>query len=252
MIITKRQFMLGVLAAALPIPAWAASQIYVLGKTKITIGVYQQGSGPIYFAPHDNENTCVAAARAVIAAHGGRLIELKHKGTRNVSFELGGQHYTVDPNRIFTVAGIKATLAKLGKYSGEAEREVAKFALAVLAALNIVGMRSGFVVALHNNSAGSYSVETYAPGGAQSGETDRIFVSPNKSPDDFFFVTELEIFNYLAKKGYNVVLQGIGRLTDDGSLSVFCGQRGIPYANVEAQEGHLHEQTEMIKILTER
>jgi hypothetical protein len=35
-------------------------------------------------------------------------------------------------------------------------------------------------------------------------------------------------------------------MTDDGSLSVYCGKLGIPYVNVEAQHGHLVRQLKML------
>ena len=38
-------------------------------------------------------------------------------------------------------------------------------------------------------------------------------------------------------------------MTDDGSLSVYCGMKKIPYINVEAQRGHLQEQIAMLKEL---
>ena len=33
---------------------------------------------------------------------------------------------------------------------------------------------------------------------------------------------------------------------NDGSLSVYCGLKGIPYANVEAEDGHVEEQISLI------
>jgi hypothetical protein len=35
-------------------------------------------------------------------------------------------------------------------------------------------------------------------------------------------------------------------MTDDGSLSVYCAQLGIPYVNVEAQHGHIWRQLYML------
>jgi D-alanyl-D-alanine dipeptidase len=47
----------------------------------------------------------------------------------------------------------------------------------------------------------------------------------------------------------NVVLQDNRQVTDDGSLSVYCGKWGIPYVNVEAQHEHLEQQLQMLKVL---
>jgi len=64
--------------------------------------------------------------------------------------------------------------------------------------------------------------------------------------DDFYFVTDPLIFQILSSGRYHVVLQAEETLTDDGSLSVYCAQLGIPYINVEAQHKHLVRQTKML------
>ena len=51
----------------------------------------------------------------------------------------------------------------------------------------------------------------------------------------------------MSSEGHNVVLQDNDKVTDDGSLSVLAGRAGIPYINVEAEDGHLQQQVEMIK-----
>ena len=46
-----------------------------------------------------------------------------------------------------------------------------------------------------------------------------------------------------------MILQDNENCIDDGSLSVYCGKRNIPYANVEAEDGHLTEQIFLISEL---
>jgi hypothetical protein len=69
--------------------------------------------------------------------------------------------------------------------------------------------------------------------------------------DDFFFVTDKNIFKFLKEKNQNVALQDNVNVTDDGSLSVYCGKNKIPYINVESEHGHFREQTRMLEILQE-
>jgi D-alanyl-D-alanine dipeptidase len=70
-----------------------------------------------------------------------------------------------------------------------------------------------------------------------------------QDPDDFFFVTDRMVYNDLKELGFNCVLQNNEKVTDDGSLSVYCGTRNICYVNVEAQHGHLEQQVAMLRAL---
>ena len=60
---------------------------------------------------HDDENTSVEAALAVLTKYPVRLVELKHTGQREIVFRLRDTPFRCDPNRIFTPAGVSATLA---------------------------------------------------------------------------------------------------------------------------------------------
>ena len=43
------------------------------------------------------------------------------------------------------------------------------------------------------------------------------------------------------------MLQDNANVPDDGSMSVYFAQRGIPYLNIEAHNDHLQEQIEMVR-----
>jgi hypothetical protein len=49
--------------------------------------------------------------------------------------------------------------------------------------------------------------------------------------------------------GFNVVRQNSKKAKDDGSLSIYYGQKGKTYVNVEAENGSIPEQTRMLQIL---
>jgi hypothetical protein len=196
-----------------------------------------------YVSVHENEQTSVEAARQVMRRHGGRLLELKARGQRLVSFTRGGTRYTFDPNRIFTEVGIQKTLRRYGPYSAAAQAEVAELAAAILE--EVTRGRVFPVVALHNNAGGAYSVESYRPRAPLATEAAEVHVNPRMSRADFFIVTERKAYAVLRGLGFNVVLQS-DTPADDGSLSVYCQRQTVPYINVETLFGRLSRQIHML------
>ena len=201
-------------------------------------------AGLTYVSVHENEQTAVTAARQLIARRGGRLLELRAQRQRLVSFGIEGVRYTFDPNRIFTAPGIEKTLRRYGPYTQAAHNAVAHLAEVIIE--QVQRNLTPPIVAVHNNGAGSLSVQSYQRGGPLQAEVTEVSVHPQRDPDDFFLATERSLYERLHKLQFNVVLQS-PRATDDGSLSVFCQQRGVPYLNVEAEYGHLAEQVRMLE-----
>ena len=195
---------------------------------------------------HDDENTAVEAAKNIVKINGGTLVELKHSGERLIAFSLDGKPYKIDPNRIFTLAGINKTLLEYSQTSAEAEAEVARFAQDLVSRF-LTG--ADVVVALHNNSNNGFSAASYLKGGEFEKDGAQVFINPQRDIDDFFYVTEEKYFNALKARGFNVVLQNDQLVTDDGSLSVYCGRQKITYINVEAELGHQIEQENMLTAL---
>jgi hypothetical protein len=70
-----------------------------------------------------------------------------------------------------------------------------------------------------------------------------VHLPPESDPDDFFFVTDPDLFAGLAEEGFPVVLQ------DNARATVWAARQGIPYVNVEAQHGHRERQIEMLEAL---
>ena len=216
-----------------------------IGETKIGVAITEKPRSQYVFANlHDDESTSVDAVQDVLNRSGGRLVELRHTGKRLVVFKLKGREFRVDPNRIFTPAGARKTLERQSTYSDEAAVAVKRFAEDLLNIYRID--RSAAVIALHNNPPGLYSALSYAAGGKYARDAGDVFIRDGSDPDDFFFVTERAVFDALKRKGYNVVLQDNRQVTDDGSLSVYCGKSNVRYVNVEADHGHRKEQTQML------
>jgi hypothetical protein len=94
-----------------------------------------------------------------------------------------------------------------------------------------------------------YTIKSYLPGGDEAKNTADIHVSENWDADDFVYTTHKPYFDYLKANDVNVILQNNTDFVNDGSLSVYCGIKGIPYLNIEAQKGHLTEQIKLVEVV---
>ena len=219
---------------------------FKLGDRQIHALVHQnQGAFPTMLNVHEDETTSVAAGKANVSEQGGRLIALQHSGTRLITFGLDGKNYTFDPNRIFSDAGITATLEKHSVYSTEAHAEIKQFAQFYLRVFALD--HEPAIIALHNATDGIFSVESFLPDGFLGCDAATVHINPRRSKFDFCFVTEQPSFDYLRARDFNVVLQDNAKVTEDGSLSVYFARKKIPYVNIEAALDHLPEQIEILK-----
>lgn len=200
--------------------------------------------GPVFVNLHENEQTSVAAARSVLQAGCGQLVCLRAKGRRFVVFWNGARPHGFDPNRIFTDAGTRQTLARYASLTEPALDALRQLRDEVLALLRAPPGQP--VVALHNNAGAGYSVLHYEPGRPRAGDASAVAMHAPQRPEDFFIVTERRWFEQLSSLGFNVVLQSPA-VHDDGSLSVWFQQQGLSYINVEARHGRRAEQEQMLK-----
>ena len=241
----------GCLAGKRPVPAQPASPAPLtipvqLGDSFVELRIHDSGRpGHSYLCLHDDENTAVEAGLQALA-EGGRLVELRAQGERHLRFSVAGQEQAFDPNRVFTEAGVQATLQRHGRATTEAIQAVEGFARQILAS---VGGHQPPLVALHNNRDGGYSLSSYLTGGALETHAAAVSRDPRADEDDFFYTTHSGIYATLASLGANAVLEAGDQVADDGSLSVRCGLDGLAYVNVEAQHGHLAQQRRMLELL---
>jgi hypothetical protein len=193
---------------------------------------------------HDDENTAAIAGRIIATEYGGQYFELMHTGERRIMFVFNEDSITIDPNRIYTDAGIWQQMAKNKSTDSLLFYEIALWRDSILSILNLESRL--LVIALHNNTNKNYSLTSYLPDGEFENEAEAAYVGIIKDMDDFYFVTDRKIFDLLSGGRYHVVLQANKTMTDDGSLSVYCAQLGIRYINIEAQHTHLIRQIKML------
>ena len=205
--------------------------------------------GPTYLVLHDDENTAAQAALQMVDRRGGRMVELTYGGTRNITFQLDGTSYRIDPNRMFTTRGATASLRQHGAFEAAALAHVEALAQAVLKRAAVDS--AGIIITAHNNTPEAYSALSYQDGGRYEAEALFTHIGEPMDPDDFFFVTSRALYDQLRAGDFNVVLQDNAAVTDDGSLAVYAAMQGIPYVNVEAQHGHFEVQTRMLDYLLE-
>ncbi|TAF63318.1 MAG: hypothetical protein EAZ55_14095 [Cytophagales bacterium] len=222
---------------------------YTLGNATVNIQVYEseKRNGIVYFNMHDNENTSVEAALAIIKQYGGTVVALQHTGQRLIQFHFEGVAYAFDPNRIFTTVGIRATLQRYSQYSAQAEILIQKMADYIV---DEFLLKHNQIVAIHNNgNSASYAIYCYYKGGVFERDAADVFYNTTWGTGDFFYTTDLQTFNFCKSKQISAVLQNDATVTDDGSLAVFASQKGIFYINSEAEHGHLKQQIFMLEQL---
>lgn len=223
---------------------------YQMGDSLITFVIENNQSTKkvLFINVHENERTSVDAFNRFDVSDEYRLIWLKHNASRRIGYNHRNEVFTIDPNRIFSQAGIEATLANDSIFNN---RKAEKMAHALAKEIINYITASSWIISLHNNTPDNYSILSYLLDSTEAPNTKEVFINSNMDADDFIYTTDVDLFNKLKEKSINVILQDNENCIDDGSLSVYCGKRNIPYVNVEAEHGHLHEQLYLIRAVVE-
>ncbi len=222
---------------------------YQLGNKRVTFKIihYRNRNDWTFINLHDDEQTSVEAARLLLHKKGGVLVHIENNKERNVYFKLGHHWYGFDPNRIFTRKGIIQTLSLRSKYDKKAADAIQDFARWIL---KLVPPGSKSIIALHNNKEGFYSVESYKAGNYKTWDARKVYIDPGQASDDLFLTTDDTLYEALANKQFNTVLQDNLKCRDDGSLSVYYGRKNMRYVNCETLHGKKEQYLEMIGALT--
>lgn len=225
---------------ALSALAASPNDVVPLGSTNVHLVQTTGVSGPSYFHPHENEHTSADVTRAFVKQEGGSLLEIQCQGQRRITFALNDRTYSFDPNRMFTDAGLEATMSTHDHAALDAVRLLRD---SIIAKLKLSG---GPVVAVHNNE--NLDINFYRPGGRLARDAREISIHMPGTPYEFFLVLDEKLFRGLDQAGFNVVLQSLTP-TDDGSFSIYCLNTGLRYMDVEAGRGRAAEQRRMLAAL---
>ncbi|MGZ8541024.1 MAG: hypothetical protein ACXWV6_10285, partial [Chitinophagaceae bacterium] len=171
-------------------------------------------------------------------------IKLENNNKRNIRFRLDKKVFTFDPNRIFSKTGIERTLARFNSINDKAVQEVNKFAIHIL---KLVPKESNCVIALHNNDEGGLSIHGFLPGNQYEADAKKVYANDAQDPDNFFLTTDSLLFEQLSAEKYNIVWQDNLRVQQDGSLSVYFGEKNTCYLNCETEHGKIRQYADMLK-----
>lgn len=220
--------------------------VFKLGNTKIQLVENQTGSKSkiIFVNVHEDEQTSIDVLKGYSSEQEINYCYLSHDSVRRLTFESRDNRFSIDPNRIFTKKGVKRTIQGNVAWKKREVRQVKRFGVRL--SRQIIGIN--YTIALHNNTPDNYSILSYLPDGDESGNTQEVYVNSEMDPDDFVYTTDSLLFNELKVLKINTILQKENPV-DDGSLSVLCGMKGIPYANIETEHGHYEEQLELVRIV---
>jgi hypothetical protein len=219
----------------------------VISDTEIKVieNIGSESKVILFFNMHEDEKTSIEAMKSFNTHTPINYIYLEHSGQRRIQFKLSKTDYSIDPNRIFTQAGRKMTLEDGGNQSKNSETLVWKFAEQLLDYVKDYDA----IVAMHNNTADNYSINSYLPDSSEAQNTAQLYINPKMDPDDFIYTTDEFVYNELIKQEINVILQDNTNFNDDGSLSIYCGLHKIRYVNIETEHGHLEKQVGLMKII---
>jgi hypothetical protein len=218
---------------------------YKLGDKTIPILIQQFGEATdlVFINLHSNETTSVQAARSVLETRGGTLIKIEHGVQRTIRFKFGYMNFNIDPNRIFSRNGIWTNMKEVGRIDEGAIEEVEKFGQRIITLIE----NASCIIALHNNTNESFSIKSYLPRGDRQKDAKAVYANPEQDVDDIALTTDSLLYQKMADLGYNSILQDNINVKKDGSLSVWSGENGKRYINIETEHGKVKQYVEMLE-----
>lgn len=228
-------------------------------KLKITT---KEGDNITYLVIHENEIGASRAGQKAVCEKGGKLIELIDKETwqemrtqqgiliknifpeynyidRFVCFQMDGQKYYINANRMFTEKGIQENLFDVygnPVYSERIRKKVRKLATQIIKELDLEKVDG--VISLHTNRPGGWGALKTDWELKKDPQLIDYFYNPDLDPDNFFWAIRKEHFEKLKSLSYNVVLQKprlLDTLGDDGSMSIRFGEKGVSFIVIDIE-----------------
>jgi hypothetical protein len=97
---------------------------------------------------------------------------------------------------------------------------------------------------------GKFSVNSFLPGKVRERDAKSLYINKEEDPDDIFLTTDSVLDQRLADDKYNTIYQDNENAKKDGSLSIYCGEKGIRYVNCETEHGHDIQYQQMIQLVS--
>lgn len=195
-------------------------------------------------ALHGNERTCTGVFEKLPRFVHFNLLSVEQERKRLLAYRSADATLLFDPNRIFTDTGIKETLQFHNLGNPLVYQQAIKSFADTLLACMYANQKSQQIVAIHNNSNDNFSILSYQ----NSNETQDLFINVEEDVDNFVVVTAGQDFAFFKQNNINTALLADTPYTDDGSLSVYCLQNGIPYINIEVEHGNEQKQIQLLSL----
>lgn len=194
--------------------------------------------GPLWAAPHDNEDAAFDSGIWAMAQYGGTMVSVETGGERN--------NGSIDPNRNFT-----GDATACGRHSPR------------FTALFVDNRGNGRMIGLHSNTpGGDVSVNGKLPNTTPHKAVPKInpFIEAKSGDDTLVFVASLQpdgqdpvvdgIVKRLVENGMNVMREHVTPKSNDCSFSNYAALHQLPdYYNVEVVHGDGNAQRKMIELL---
>lgn len=221
---------------------------FKIGKSSVQLVEHTNGkkSKVLFVNVHEDEQTSITAIKQYALEQEICYYYLTKDSVRRITFENRGANFSFDPNRIYTQYGIKRTIEGDANWGKSEFRKIKRFGSKIAKKFT----SGNYTIALHNNTPDNYSILSYLPDGEEHSNTKDIYINSDMDPDDFIYTTDSLLFHELKNRSVNVILQTENPV-NDGSLSVLCASKNVPYANIECEHGHLEEQLYLIRLAHE-
>ena len=131
-----------------------------LEDEKVWVHIYQAAiPGLMLVSLHDDENTAADVAREYISQNGGTLVELRHGRGRNVIIRRGANRARFDPNRMFSLGGLRKSLNHFADLTNDNVKIGTAFSKSVVEFIEV--QAHDIIVAIHNNTEGKLTIDDF-------------------------------------------------------------------------------------------
>lgn len=204
----------------------------------ITIADPKHRNGPVWYLPHDNENTAFSAALYAVQRYGGEMVALETGEGRTFR--------GIDPNRWFAARSADSAACRLSGATAAYTRHVMQLFKGQHAILTIHNNARGGGVSVNMRGA---KTTGFRAGGSLSDPDHLVFIAGTQPiARDGAAQRQRDA---LLRAGLNVVHEEVSRQNNDCSLSNHAALNDRrPYYNIEATHGSRLQTTMVDRLMS--